>query len=243
MAIDRLSAEVTKFAGALTRRPNVPSQVANFIRELIIEGTLKPGERVVESKIARQLNIGQPTVREGLNTLVEEGLVVRQPGRGCCVVELTPKEVDQIFSLRLVLEPLAVEMALQTWADWKRTVLLEAFERLRQAEQEENIHKFYRCDLEFHKTLWNLAQNPFLTKALWQITQPLFAFVMIGMVSIKTFDVKSGLEEHEKIAQAVLSGDTEVAVRVVRAAIEKFRDWGELLIGQSESGSPPPTAV
>lgn len=227
-----INEKLAKLSHRLSRRRTAPEQVADLLRELIMEGTLKPGERIVEFKIARQLGVGQPTVREALKTLIEEGLVVREHNKGCSVLKLSPKEIDQIMRLRAQLEMLAVELCIETWADWKREVLLKALARMKDAAQGQKAANYYRRDLEFHQTIWRLAENPFLEKALWQVTLSYISFFVVQVVSHGVFDLKSGPEEHEHMARAILSGNKRQAREVTRQALERFRRWGMEVLAQ-----------
>jgi DNA-binding GntR family transcriptional regulator len=231
---EEFTTELQKVSRSLVNRPSVVDNVEHFLREMITRGNLKLGQRIVETRIARQLGIGQPAVREALKTLEAEGLVVRHPNRGCTVVEISPTEINQILRLRIEWEALAVELALEDWDDAKARKLRAAVERLKRAAQSGDVIEYYRYDLEFHKTLWQLSDNPFLERALSQITIPLFAFAAISRSARKEFDPKVDAKEHEKVALAVLSGDKGRAVETVRRELEKFRETGLRLLAAAE---------
>ena len=82
----------------LGRRAPVSSQIAESIRNMIVSGDLKPGDRIVESRIARQIGVGQPTVREALVALEHQGLVVRKANQGCVVTSLSASAVAKILT-------------------------------------------------------------------------------------------------------------------------------------------------
>ena len=84
---------------------------------MIVAGDLKPGDRIVESRIARDIGVGQPTVREALVALEHQGLVVRKANQGCVVTSLTRAEICQLIRIRAELETLAVELAVETASD------------------------------------------------------------------------------------------------------------------------------
>ncbi len=224
--------ELSEFSRKLDARATVVDDVEHFLREMITSGNLKSGERVVETRIARQLGIGQPAVREALKTLEAEGLIVRQPNRGCSVVKLSPTEVDQIFVLRQAWETMAVEMAMDKGVEGKTGDLTKALENLLRAAEGGDPAKFYACDLQFHKAIWRLAQNPFLEKALSQITVPLFSFVMIKVATEHEFDLKRSAAEHERITRAILSGNKQNAVNTVREAMTEFWKSGDRIMEQ-----------
>jgi len=226
-------AELEVLSQSLGQKSSSTDKVCNTIRDLIVTGRLKPGDRIVETRYARLLRIGQPTVREALKTLELEGLVVRHPNRGCSIVELSFEQINQIFRLRVEWEALAVDLAMDNWAEWKTKRLMEAVQSMKDAALRHNVMEFYRRDFEFHKTLWQLSDNPFLEKALSQIVLPQFAFQMVEQIQHPGYDFVVSAEAHERIARAVISGDKELANQVVRATVESFRkDYEEYLASQ-----------
>src|SRR5579872_1329470 len=101
----------------LGRRAPIAEQIADSIRDMIVGGDLNPGDRIVESRIAKQIGVGQPTVREALVALEHQGLVVRKTNQGCVVTSFTRTEISQILRIREELETLAVELAIESAAD------------------------------------------------------------------------------------------------------------------------------
>src|SRR6267142_5658760 len=87
------------------------NQVIQAIKEAILTGSISPGDQIVESRIARELGSGIPLVREALIELEQEGFVQKTPYKGTTVTKLGPKEIREIFQLRVELEALAMEWA------------------------------------------------------------------------------------------------------------------------------------
>src|ERR671936_391943 len=90
---------------------SIPETVAETLREGIIAGKLKPGERLVEQKLAAQLGIGQPTLREALKELEYQGFVRKVPNRGTYVTRLSQEDFSKILEVRMALEALVIERA------------------------------------------------------------------------------------------------------------------------------------
>lgn len=84
-----------------------------------------------------------------------------------------------------------------------------------------DVNGFYKCDLAFHKVLWGYTGNPFLVKALLQITVPLFAFWMLRVLRAEV-DIAQQADTHEKIARAVISGDKALARRITYESMQGF---------------------
>src|SRR5438552_3432305 len=95
---------------SIRRGDQLWSRVANYLRHEIFTGRKVPGERMVETRIAAQIGVAQSSVREALHQLEREGLVVRAPGVGARVTNLTASQVEQIYALRAELEGFAVEL-------------------------------------------------------------------------------------------------------------------------------------
>jgi DNA-binding GntR family transcriptional regulator len=210
----------------LARQTSLPNQVAQALREAIISGKLPPRRRIVESKVARQLAIGQPTVREALKTLENEGLVVHSPNRGCCVTSLSAGEVEQIFRLRVEWEPLAVELALENRLKWTPERLLAIVGNFKRAARERRVEEYYRLDLTFHQTLWKLSGNRFLVEALSKVTVPVFAFCMLRELRHLDLDFVANARRHEMIARSLLAGNREQAKEQTRSSIQSF--WKQI---------------
>lgn len=222
-ASDAVESRLSKVASELRQSSTIPAQVASGLRSLILSGQLRPGERVVEWKIARQLGIGQPTAREALLLLESEGLVQRQANRGCTVTQLSVREIDQIYCVRAELEPLAAELAVANAANWEPDTLTSAMKRLAGAAENDDIEDWHQKDLEFHQTLWRLADNPFLEKALTQVSVPFFAFAELVFLRSHPRDLVHQAEQHEAIVAAVLSGDRRRARREMKRVLQEFR--------------------
>ena len=214
-------AEITEFSGSLRERVSLPDRVQGLLRKLLVTGKLKPGDRIVETRIARDLGVGQPTVREALKSLEEQGLVIRHPNRGCVVTQMSRKEIDQVYRLRIEWEPLAIDLAMENWDPLKASALTVAAGHMLEAAKAADAEKYYKWDLEFHQALWRMAGNPYLEKALLQIVLPLFSFAMIRLAGSDT-DWGGDAEEHAAIARAIEAGERETAKLACRSGLESF---------------------
>lgn len=222
--------DVARFSGTLARSASLVEQVYLLLREMILSGRLRPGDRVVESKIAKQLEVGQPTVRDALRSLEREGLVIHHRNRGCSVTKLSRREYAQISRLRTEWESLAAEMALENWSPEKSSQLAAAAEELLKAGRKGNAEDFYAADLRFHQTLWRCSGNPFLEQALSHITIPLFAFVMVHLLRHDGFDLAGSANQHMRIVEAMDRGSARQARKVVREVLAGFGRQGETTV-------------
>ena len=217
----------------------VPQQVAKALREMIIAEKLKPGERIVESKIARTLGIGQPTIREALKTLEMEGLVVRQLNKGCTVTKLTREEFEKIFRARIEFEVLAVELAMECWNEEKTTKMTEIMSRFRIAADAGDVPGYSQCDRDFHHGIWRATENPHLERALVQTVTPLFAFEVVRALQLQIHDLPNGYKRHQTVADAILSGDREYAKHAMRQELLRGRSFAERFLPRESAAIEP----
>ncbi len=215
---------------AIQRPAALPDQVADYLRGKIVSGKWRPGQRIVETQIARELSLGQPTVREALGKLEEAGLVVRIQNSGCRVTQLTAQEYGQIFRVRTTLECLAVELLIENRSGAQATELKAALRALKVAAASHSVEEFYHADLELHRTMWRLSGNKFLEKALSQLVIPLFAFAMIEIIAHPDFELIPNARKHDELIRAIVSADKEHALHRVKQILKEFWEQGLSLI-------------
>jgi|SRR5437660_4211264 len=155
------------------------NQVVLAIKEAILTGSINPGDQIVESRIARELGSGIPLVREALIELEQDGFVQKTPYKGTIVTKLGPKEIREIFQLRVELEALAVEWAKENVTPDDIKDLQKLIRKMEQSGAELDLDQFYEIDLEFHRKLWAMSGNPYLVAVLERIVVPLFAFFVM----------------------------------------------------------------
>jgi DNA-binding GntR family transcriptional regulator len=209
----------------LGRREPIAGQITESIRSMIVGGQLDPGERIVESRIAREIGVGQPTVREALVALEHEGLVVRRANQGCVVTELSREDIRQLVRIRAELEVLAVQLAAESASDEDIAALVEAAEALKAAAAKRDSNRFFKLDLQFHQTLWRLSGNTFLPRLLEQTLGPLLAFLFIRNIRRRLdIDLKKSAQAHLDMARAIESRDVDKARATAREKLLWFAD-------------------
>jgi DNA-binding GntR family transcriptional regulator len=225
MSSEKISHTLDALSNQLGRRAPVSGQIAESIRNMIVAGDLQPGDRIVESRIARQIGVGQPTVREALVALEHQGLVVRKANQGCVVTSLTRAEICQLVRIRAELETLAVELAVECASDTEIRKLLEVTGLMKEAASQKDPQQFFDLDFRFHDTLWKLSGNSFLPRLLEQTLAPLLAFLFIRNLRRNLeIDMMESAEAHVEVAKAILSRNKETARRVTQQKLQMFAD-------------------
>src|SRR5438552_10864109 len=142
---------VDELVGGLSplRLLSVPEAVAQKLRDAVLAGQLKPGERLLEQKLAAGFGIGQPTLREALKELEFQGFVRKSPKKGTYVTELTTEDFRKIQEVRMALEVVAIERAARNITDDGVRELEKLVSTMRTAAQKFNLATFHKSDLAF----------------------------------------------------------------------------------------------
>ena len=192
--------------GAPLQRVVLKDRVAELIKDAILNGKLEPGDRIVEMKVASDMGVGTTAVREALFELESQGFVCRVTNKGTFVTKLCSEDIEQIFRVRRELEGLAAEL-LQGRASEEDLSRLEAVaEEMRKAAVQKDMESFYRWDLEFHRSIWELSGNKYLVRALDNTVVPLFAFFIMKRLQNLDCDFVASAERHGEIVQALREG-------------------------------------
>lgn len=192
----------------LVKPIRLTDQVSDVIKQLILSGELSPGDRVVEQKIARQLGVGQNAVREALIELTHMGYVRRVPNIGTFVTQLNRSDAEKISQVRSALETLVVDLVAQRSQNGELDLgeAQDLLKKMRKAAGRADVAAFYDYDLQFHRMLWTLADNDYLSQLLEQIVVPLFAFFLIIKNPVERADyLLEAVEHHEHVVHALVN--------------------------------------
>ena len=203
------------------KRSTLPGQVANQIREAIKSGKLKPGDRLIETVLAREMNIGRNAVREAIRYIEKEGLIVTTPFKGAQVVEMSKNDLKDIYDVRNALETLALN-TLAVKIDNEKTRVLDAVvKEMKAVSKKGNLQAIIDVDLKFHRTLCELSENKVLLEAWSAISNRLRAFIANGdgLYGEDTPEVTLGT--HYPVIDAIKNSDFKLAVRILNEILER----------------------
>jgi DNA-binding GntR family transcriptional regulator len=153
-------AQPHSLTGVLPRR--LSDAAADAIRNAILQGSLRPGTRLIERNLSAQLNMSRIPVREAVERLVDEGLLSKIPHRGIVVAAPSRAEIEEISSLRIALEQFAVERVIARLDEQHEAALVTIVRRLCEACSRADIDRVFEYDLEFHRMLWEIAGHSLL---------------------------------------------------------------------------------
>jgi DNA-binding GntR family transcriptional regulator len=213
----------------LVSRTNTRRQIVEHLFDAILQGELKPGERIGEVNLARQLGVGQSTLREALQELEHQGLVTKYENRATFVSTLTTKDVEGIYAVRLELEPMAAALACRRFSREHAAQLSRFLDSMQTAVEGRDFTGLMKSDLAFHQLVWKLSDNHSLEKALNLICMPLFAFYEVRLSYFKAastdtiYDFTQDRDEHTDLLAVLSKGNPEDVKRVFREKLEVFR--------------------
>lgn len=205
-------------------RHSLRQELAHRLFRAIVSGELHPGERLGEVRLAKQLGVGQSTLREALQELVSRGLLTKADNRGTFVARLTVKTVEDIYAVRLPLEPLAAALASEHMTEERTRLLYETLEKMREALRTNDLPDAVNDDLMFHQAVWRFSGNEPLQRALSVVCAPLFGFYLVhASMVMKLDDLLADADEHVPLVEALESGNPEQARAVFLKTLEDFR--------------------
>ncbi len=199
-------------------------QVAEKIREAIFDGSVVPGERLVERKLAEVLGTSQSAIREALIQLELEGHVSKKPNSATFVTHLSQRDLENTMAVRRVLEGYAVEEAARQSTRTDIELLEYLYQQSQQAARAREFQKYIRGDLNWHIAMWESTHNDTLVESLRRIVVPLFGFSAIRVAMQPSFNLASDLHSHRILLDAIAAGQPEQAKRAFHAAMT---DWGQ----------------
>jgi DNA-binding GntR family transcriptional regulator len=185
-------------------------RVARVVREQIVDGTRRPGSRLVERDLATQLGVSRIPVRDALRTLVAEGLVTPRPRTWAVVREFSDADVAQLQEVREATEPLQFRLAARRRSAAQLDALTEAWEREDAAAGAGDAVGARRAGADFHERVVDAAGNPVLAE-LHGVTASRVRW-LLGQHS----DLAAMADEHRALLEAVRDGDEETAARLAR---------------------------
>lgn len=194
---------------------SLAARVADELRASIQSGELHPGERLVERKLAETLGVSHIPVREALARLAEEGIVAREPRRGARVAELNSRDLDEISSLRIVLEQFMCGRVRERWNDEIAEELTHVLNAMQAAAAADDSTSMSRLDAEFHETLARLADHSLLSDLLGQLRSRITGFVRAANASLAKDERREHVESHRRIYEAIARGNQETINQVV----------------------------
>lgn len=199
----------------------VRDQVYEKLRRSILEGLLKPSERLVERKLAEQMKVSRTPVREAIRMLELEGLVYHIPRVGAIVVQLNDAEVLEVYRIRAVLEGLAARMAAEKIETAQLNKIKNLLVEMEEYATKDDILGMEAAHREFNDLIYKAADSPRLYAMINTLVDTITNSVKVGYSYPGR--VAEAMKEHRQLVGALRLQDGDLAERTAREHIENSR--------------------
>jgi DNA-binding GntR family transcriptional regulator len=193
--------------GLVARPPTLTATVADSIRQAILHGDLQPGAPLREAELSASLEVSRGTVREALRMLRDENLVEVIPHRGVFVTKLSARTAKELFTVRALIEPYAVQLAMEANAYTEQDLarIEEMAQRLGEMERlDENLYETAKADVDFHYLICSRSNHELLLQILRSLQTLTWLFVY--NIHFYHSGVYSDEPSHYEIYEAIRSG-------------------------------------
>jgi DNA-binding GntR family transcriptional regulator len=196
--------------------------IKEFLINAIIQGTYRPGDRIVESRVAQELGVSQGPVREALRDLELLGFVVSSPYRGTQVRTISTRDLLELYPIRAALEGVAAHAAAQRIDEATLAQLEEQLAAMRAAAAGDDRHAHVTANIAFHRLIVQASGNRLLQQYWDSMQLYMTTFVTFAMSQRSQHELA---ERHRVIIEALRSHDPVAAEQAMRQHIEEAGSW------------------
>jgi len=217
------------------RSGTLAREIAAHIKEQVVEGTLKPGERLVEAQMSRELGTSRAPIREAARLLESEGLLSFDPNKGFSVRQITLRELIEVYDVAVAVERHAAAKA----AEHRNPKLIDALrkqvERIAQAIKAGDQTTYVNADLAFHQMIVEATNNRRLIRIYSEVNVELR--LILRLVGEAEHDWQQIAESHLPVIDAIMEGTPLDAANQIEAHIRRF--WDDVVRQIHETSTIP----
>ncbi len=192
--------------------------VFNTLRQGILTGELKPGERLMEIHLANKLGVSRTPIREAIRKLELEGLVTMIPRRGAEVAQITEKSLKDVMEVRRALDALSVELACDRINDEELAALGKACESFEKAVSTGDPKKIAQADVEFHNIIVKAAGNTRLVQLINNLSEQMYRYRFEYIKDVSTHEQL--IAEHRILSDCIRNKDKATAAKTAKLHID-----------------------
>ncbi len=220
----------------LGERRALRDDVREAIVNAIIQGEFLPGDRIIETRVARQLGVSQSTVREALREIEQLGMILSTRNRGVIVRPLTRRDVLEMYEMRALLEGHAARLVAARITDDDLRELETLLEEMIRLGAAGDVREMIARDVIFHSRICAMADNALLSR-LWSAVNPhIWTYVAVrGLLDLPPEQVA---RRHEAVIEALRSRDPDRAEKAMRVHLLELRDLAGHKL-ESDGGRSP----
>ena len=188
--------------------------VFNTLREAILKGDLKPGERLMELQLAAQLGVSRTPIREAIRMLEQEGLAVTVPRKGAEVAKMTLKGMEDVLEIREALDILACQLACVRITEEQLALLEEKKKAFEASLKSGNVREIAETDVAFHDVIYDATGNPKLVNMLNNLREQIYRYRVEYLKKEENYPRL--IKEHNEIYTSLVNRSKEDATASIR---------------------------
>jgi len=192
--------------------------VLEALKDAIVNGKLKPGERLMEQQVAEELCVSRTPVREAIRKLEIEGFIIIVPRKGAYVSDVSLKDIAQVFEVRAAMEALAAGLAAQRISDDQLGVLEKKLAEVESVANSLDLDSIIQFDTDFHEIIYDASKNDRLVQILHNLREQIQRYRTTSLASPGR--LKDTIKEHKELLDAISTRDASLAQRVAKEHIE-----------------------
>jgi DNA-binding GntR family transcriptional regulator len=192
--------------------------VFNTLREAILKGDIKPGERLMELQLAAKLGVSRTPIREAIRMLEQEGLAVTIPRKGAEVARMTLKDMEDVLEIREALDELAVRIACGKISEEQLERLIDIKEQFERNTRTGDVKAIAAADVTFHDVIYEATGNPKLVTLLNNLREQVYRYRVEYIKDPKNYPTL--IAEHEAIVEGIKNRDQIAATSAMHAHVE-----------------------
>lgn len=215
----------TNLAHRIQAIQNTAEVIAQCLKEMIYEAELKPGQPLIQERIAEMFQVSRVPVRDALQMLIGMGIVINVPRRGVIVRPLSQKLLDDLFEVRKILEGAAIRMVLRNATSEIHRRLDELIRQQSACLRAGDVKRYGKLDDEFHQTEYGVAGNVRLVELIqsnWEMIKQARSASIVMPKHGKVWMARS-MKRHKRILTALMKRDEEMAHSVILENIENSK--------------------
>jgi len=206
-----------------TDKRSLSTSIVALIKQRIVDGELSPGDRIVETRLAKELEISQTPIREAIRQLAGEGVVTIVPNKGPLVRTFSATDIFEIYSYRAVMEGMAIRLAVQNASNNDIRHLEQFYEEMKRKQHDDSVLSLQEDSGYIHYYIFKLSKHAVLMDTYDFIS---FRVQLVNRILGRKLSKEHEVSEHGELIEALKLGDPDKAEQVMREHIHRaYREF------------------
>lgn len=206
--------------------------VFHTLREAILKGELKPGERLMELQLAAKLGVSRTPIREAIRMLEQEGLAVTIPRKGAEVAKMTEKDMQDVLQVREALDELAANIACERITQEELDELVTAMHEFEISTRTKDLKRIAETDVKFHDVIYRATDNPKLVTMVNNLREQMYRYRVEYLKDEKNYPTL--LKEHKEIVEGLKTQNKEMIAEAMRKHVANQAAAVQVMIKEQE---------